>query len=53
MKTILDIKNLNKSLGYDYKKNIKVITLKDYLDQNKIDHVNICKVDTEGADYFL
>tara|TARA_B100001057_G_C22722335_1_gene900221 strand:+ start:326 stop:1195 length:870 start_codon:yes stop_codon:yes gene_type:complete len=49
----LDIKNLDESLANDYKKNIKVITLEDYLDQNKIDHVNICKVDTEGADYFV
>lgn len=34
-------------------KNVKVITLKDYIDQNHIKHVNICKIDTEGSDYFV
>ncbi len=49
----LDIKNLNNHLDHDFKKNTKVTTLKDYLDQKKIDKVNICKIDTEGADYFV
>ena len=32
-------------------KNIKLITLRDYLKEEQIEHVSICKVDTEGADY--
>ncbi len=32
---------------------VKVITLKDYIKENSIKHVNICKVDTEGSDYFV
>ena len=29
---------------------VKVITLKDYMYENNIKHVNICKIDTEGLD---
>ena len=29
---------------------VKVITLKDYMHENNIKHVNICKIDTEGLD---
>ncbi len=49
----LDIENLQKNYENSSQKNIKVITLKDYIYENKIDHVSICKVDTEGADYFV
>ncbi len=29
---------------------VKVITLRDYMLENNIKHINICKVDTEGSD---
>ena len=32
-------------------KKIKVITLRDYLKEEQIGHVSICKVDAEGSDY--
>ncbi len=31
-------------------KSVEVVTLRDYLLENNIKHVNICKVDTEGSD---
>jgi FkbM family methyltransferase len=34
-------------------KNIEVITLREYIKNNNINHINICKVDTEGSDYFV
>ena len=33
--------------------NVKVITLRDYIDENSIKNISICKVDTEGSDYFV
>ena len=48
----LNIQKKNNENSYSLK-NIKVITLKDYINKNDIDHINICKVDTEGADYFV
>ena len=33
-----------------YHENVKVITLRDYMYENKIKHINICKIDTEGSD---
>lgn len=33
--------------------NVKVITLGDYINTNSIKHVCICKVDTEGSDYYV
>ena len=33
-----------------YKETVKVITLNDYMYENNIKHVNICKIDTEGLD---
>ena len=47
-----NIKKKNNENSYSLK-NIEVITLKDYINKNDIDHINICKVDTEGADYFV
>ncbi len=32
------------------KQTVQVITLKDYMLENNIKHINICKVDTEGSD---
>jgi FkbM family methyltransferase len=31
--------------------NTKVITLSNYIKKNNINHINICKIDTEGSDY--
>lgn len=33
-----------------YQEMVKVITLNDYMHENNIKHVNICKIDTEGLD---
>ena len=33
-----------------YHENVKVITLRDYMYENNIKHINICKIDTEGSD---
>ncbi len=33
--------------------NVKVITLKDYIYDNGIKNINVCKIDTEGSDYFV
>ena len=33
-----------------YQESIKVITLRDYMYENNIKHINICKIDTEGSD---
>ena len=38
----------NKDIAYQ--ENVKVITLRDYMYENNINHVNICKIDTEGSD---
>ena len=51
--THLENKKLESNKQSTSLKNVKVITLKDYIDQNRIKHVNICKVDTEGSDYFV
>jgi len=32
---------------------IKIITLRDYIYENNIKHICICKIDTEGADYLV
>jgi len=32
---------------------VKVITLKDYIYENNIKHISICKIDAEGSDYFV
>ena len=34
----------------NYQKSVKVITLRDYMYENNINHINICKIDTEGSD---
>lgn len=36
-----------------YNENVKAITLKDYIYDNGIKNINICKIDTEGSDYFV
>ena len=33
-----------------YQESVKVITLRDYMYDNNINHINICKIDTEGSD---
>ncbi len=33
-----------------YQENVEVITLRDYLYKNNINHIKICKIDTEGLD---
>ena len=48
----LKIYNLNNDQPSISFKNIKVITLRDYINKNNIKNIAICKVDTEGADYF-
>jgi len=35
------------------KEKVKVITLRDYMYENNIKHVNICKIDTEGSDELI
>ena len=32
---------------------IKIITLRDYIYENNIKHICICKIDTEGSDYLV
>ena len=49
----LKIYNLNNDQPSISFKNIKVITLRDYINKNNIKNIAICKVDTEGADYFV
>tara|TARA_Y100000768_G_scaffold388577_1_gene385314 strand:+ start:981 stop:1862 length:882 start_codon:yes stop_codon:yes gene_type:complete len=34
----------------NYQNSVKVITLRSYMHENDIDHVDICKIDTEGSD---
>lgn len=48
----LYIENSKKSLN-KYNENVKVITLKDYIYDNEIKNINICKIDTEGSDYLV
>ena len=45
-----NFKNREQSFSYD---DVKVITLKDYIVKNNINKINICKIDTEGSDYFV
>lgn len=49
----LDVHNIDNSQPSIPFKNIKVINLKDYINENDIKNIAICKVDTEGADYFV
>ena len=35
------------------KKSVKVISLRDYIYENNINQITICKVDAEGADYLV
>lgn len=48
----LYLENLKKSPN-KYNENVKVITLKNYISDNAIKNINICKIDTEGSDYFV
>jgi FkbM family methyltransferase len=45
----IDISSLQNNDGI-YHENVKVITLRDYMYENNIKHINICKIDTEGSD---
>lgn len=49
----LDDNNLDKYEDYIFNKNIKVTSLGDYIKINEIKHITICKIDTEGTDYFV
>lgn len=40
----------NFAISDDY---VKVITLENYVHENNINHINICKIDTEGSDYLV
>ena len=47
----LEINDLHNTENISQQKTVKVITLRDYILDNDINHVSICKVDTEGEDY--
>ena len=49
----LDMKQIKNNENNLSEKKIKLITLRDYLNKERIEHVSICKVDTEGADYYV
>ncbi len=49
----LNINSLENDENNISQKNIKVITLSDYIYKNNIKHVTICKVDTEITDYLV
>jgi FkbM family methyltransferase len=49
----IDTDELHKYDDFIIHKNIKVITLRDYINKNQIKHINICKIDTEGVDYLV
>ncbi len=51
--THLDKHKIKKNVDSISIKNIEVTTLSDYIQNNNIKHINICKVDTEGSDYFV
>ena len=45
--------NLQNITNKNTQERVKVITLRDYIYENNIKHISICKVDAEGADYFV
>lgn len=47
----LEINNLSSRSEIFNEETVKVITLRDYIHENNINHISICKVDTEGEDY--
>lgn len=49
----LNINSLGNNQNNITQKNIKVITLSDYMYKNNIKHLTICKVDTEMSDYLV
>ena len=49
----LDVHNINVNQPSISFENIKVINLSNYINENNIKNIAICKVDTEGADYFV
>ena len=51
--THLDSNIIKKNVESISIKNIEVTTLKDYIKHKNIHHINICKIDTEGSDYFV
>lgn len=51
--TKLNINNLEIKKPSSKIQNVKVTTLRDYIIKNNIKKINICKIDTEGSDYFV
>lgn len=47
----LKIDDLSIKEDNSQQKTVKVITLRDYIYENNINHITICKIDTEGEDY--
>ena len=49
----LDVYNINVNQPSISFENIKVINLSNYINENNIKNIAICKVDTEGSDYLV